>query len=106
MVEAIHGDGATPEAFAGELWLESSEGEFVISVPRGGTCPFLSERRCTIHRIRPSQCRTYPFWPEVLESRGSWEAERRYCEGISDDGEHYDLIAIARVMNGDATGLG
>lgn len=102
-MRALHGEGATPEAFAGELWLESADGEFVASVPRGGACPFLRDRRCSIHAIRPSQCRTYPFWPEILESRGSWEVERRYCEGMSDDGDFYDLRVIARVLNGDPT---
>ena len=31
--------------------------------------------RCTAYAERPLQCRTYPFWPELMESREAWERE-------------------------------
>jgi Fe-S-cluster containining protein len=47
-----------------------------------GDCVFLGEgRRCRIYAVRPAQCRTYPFWPE-LETRQAWRDEARRCEGI------------------------
>ena len=40
-------------------------------------CVFLSEdMTCTIHEVRPAQCSTYPWWPDVLESAEAWEQER------------------------------
>lgn len=45
-------------------------------------CPFLVEDRCSIHSVRPRQCRTYPFWPEILESRYAWRQEKKECPGI------------------------
>lgn len=46
-------------------------------------CVFLDgEKRCRIYAVRPAQCREYPFWPEVVESRKTWEREARRCEGI------------------------
>ena len=45
-------------------------------------CVFL----CSIYRARPEQCRSYPFWPSVLQSRESWEAEGRSCPGIGRGG--------------------
>ncbi|MFT6398517.1 MAG: Fe-S-cluster containining protein [Bradymonadia bacterium] len=59
--------------------------------------------KCSVHEFKPLQCKTYPFWPEVLHSPRSWKAEQKYCEGISEDGDHYDLLGIARILNGDAT---
>lgn len=38
--------------------------------------------RCTVHRDRPMQCRTWPFWPENLKSRRTWRQAGRECEGI------------------------
>lgn len=38
--------------------------------------------RCTVHRERPTQCRTWPFWPENLKSRRTWRQAGRNCEGI------------------------
>lgn len=47
-----------------------------------GDCVFLEDgRRCRIYAVRPAQCRSYPFWPE-LASRAAWRAEARRCEGI------------------------
>ena len=31
-------------------------------------CIFLSPHGCTIYNARPLQCRTYPFWKNVMES--------------------------------------
>lgn len=40
------------------------------------------ERGCTVYQARPATCRAYPFWPRVLRSRETWEAEARHCPGI------------------------
>lgn len=45
-------------------------------------CIFLTKDGCSIYQSRPLQCRTYPFWPSVIESRESWEREGRSCPGI------------------------
>ena len=39
----------------------------------GEACVFLSEGRCTIHSVRPTQCRTFPYWPELINRR-SWRS--------------------------------
>ena len=103
LARRLHGSDATPEALLGELWFQDYSGAFVVSVEEGGSCPFLSQGRCTVHEIRPEQCRTYPFWPETLASRGAWEVEKRHCEGMTNNGAHYDLARIARILNGQAT---
>jgi hypothetical protein len=49
-----------------------------------GRCLFLQENgRCRIYTVRPAQCRTYPWWPEVVQSKTSWQNEARRCEGIN-----------------------
>ncbi|HYQ82151.1 MAG TPA: YkgJ family cysteine cluster protein [Anaeromyxobacteraceae bacterium] len=47
----------------------------------GGACPFLDGWRCRVHPARPSQCRTFPFWPEWLRSREAWRALGDLCPG-------------------------
>ena len=40
------------------------------------TCTLLGEDgRCTVYDARPLQCRTYPFWSELLSSRDAWDRE-------------------------------
>ncbi len=47
-------------------------------------CVFLDTAtgRCRVYEARPLQCRTFPFWPELIGRRG-WKREaRRICEGV------------------------
>jgi len=34
----------------------------------GRDCPFLRDYRCAVYEARPWQCRTWPFWPENMNS--------------------------------------
>jgi len=69
-----------------------------IRLGRSGRCPFLGEAgRCRIYPVRPRQCRTYPWWPELVESRAAWEAEAKRCEGMN-RGEVVPLQRIERAL--------
>lgn len=46
-----------------------------------GRCAFF-EDGCRIYPVRPSQCRTYPFWFDNLRSETRWERVRSLCPGI------------------------
>jgi Fe-S-cluster containining protein len=49
-----------------------------------GRCVMLDAKTnlCTVYESRPTQCRTFPFWPEMIR-RGAWTAEaKRICEGV------------------------
>ena len=50
---------------------------------------------CSVYRARPTQCRTWPFWPELLESSAAWQDARQStpCPGM-DRGE---LIPVERI---------
>jgi len=64
-------------------------------VRRVGTCYSLKERpdyrcvlldeneRCRVYPARPTQCRTYPFWREHLESAEAWQALAGECPGLN-----------------------
>jgi len=57
-------------------------------------CVFLDGKRCTVYPVRPKQCRTFPWWPQNLESEKSWRETARQCEGINDDAP---LISIGEI---------
>jgi len=45
-------------------------------------CPFLKDNKCDVYASRPWQCRTWPFWPENMNS-DVWEQEvTPSCPGI------------------------
>jgi Fe-S-cluster containining protein len=53
-----------------------------LRVPREAQCYFLRGDGCSIHPAKPTQCRIFPFWPELLESRREWKKTARYCPGM------------------------
>ena len=55
-----------------------------IRLERNGRCPFLGvDNRCRIYAVRPRQCRTYPWWPELVEKKRDWTEEAQRCEGMN-----------------------
>lgn len=40
-------------------------------------------RKCAIYPVRPTQCRTWPFWPSNLRSPGAWAYAGQRCVGIN-----------------------
>ena len=37
---------------------------------------------CSIYAARPFQCKAFPFWPSVLQSKEHWKAAADECPGI------------------------
>jgi len=53
-----------------------------LRVPAESRCSFLREGGCGIHPVKPTQCRIFPFWPELAEDKREWRKTARYCPGI------------------------
>lgn len=45
-------------------------------------CIFLEGKKCKIYHHRPHQCRSFPWWPQNLESQQTWNETAKECEGI------------------------
>ena len=48
----------------------------------GGDCIFY-DSGCKIYPVRPSQCRTFPFWKENLQNIRTWQQAAKECEGMN-----------------------
>lgn len=47
-----------------------------------GDCQFLKSKRCTVYEARPTQCRTWPFWPENMNAK-TWNNNiKTFCPGV------------------------
>jgi Fe-S-cluster containining protein len=70
------------------------DGERVAAWKSDGRCVFLDAGGvCSVYPVRPLQCRTYPFWPEIVGRRADWRRESRRCEGIN----HGEVVPIRRI---------
>ncbi|MCB0357358.1 MAG: YkgJ family cysteine cluster protein [Bdellovibrionales bacterium] len=61
-------------------------------------CLFLKDNKCSVYEARPTQCRTWPFWPEVLSAK-TWQKEvAAFCPGIG-KGKLYKESEIEGIAN-------
>ncbi len=59
-----------------------------------GTSVVVTRGRCSIYSVRPLQCRTWPFWPENLEDKQSWNKAARKCHGMNAGRRSFTLKQI------------
>lgn len=63
-------------------------------------CIFLQncagQKRCMIYPVRPSQCRSWPFWPNNLTSTDAWNKAAQKCPGIN-RGRRYSFEEIEKI---------
>jgi hypothetical protein len=77
--------GMTRKAFE-EKYVYRTKHQIRLRKPPEKQCHFLEAGGCSIHEVKPVQCRLYPFWPELVEDRKAWERERVKCPGIGKGG--------------------
>jgi Fe-S-cluster containining protein len=74
--------GLTRRKFLSRYCEKDAEGDLRLSTPPGKHCHFLTATGCSIHEVKPLQCRTFPFWPEHVTNKRAWKNLKRYCPGI------------------------
>jgi uncharacterized protein len=73
--------GLSPKAFESK-YVYRTRHLIRLRVPRHAQCPFLLAEGCSIHPAKPTQCRAYPFWPELVTTPASWHRTAGFCPGI------------------------
>ncbi len=79
-------------------WTKKDDGHTILKMD-GPACPFLDGSRCSVYEARPSQCSTFPFWPENLASRHAWDELATFCPGVG-KGELIPLHVIRGYLRG------
>ncbi len=85
--------GMSARAFEGKYVYRTAH-SLRFRKPRDRQCPFLEGHACSIHPAKPTQCRTFPFWPELVEDRAAWKRTAQFCPGIGKG----PLIQIGEAM--------
>lgn len=81
--------GLTPRDFRSRYHVRTLDGIPALDPGSDRPCPFYDAGAgCTIYAARPTQCRTFPFWPEVANRKRAWEREARECEGMNRGRRH------------------
>jgi Fe-S-cluster containining protein len=108
--------GVTPDEFGKMycrwiLWADGkggSEERLSLRERTVGTGPQKSEdcifwrEGCAVYEARPLQCRTYPFWSELLASAEIWRETAADCPGIG-GGEWQSKAEIDAILAREQT---
>lgn len=75
---------------------QNDYGDWYLSGPESD-CRFLEGRQCRVYAGRPTQCRTWPFWPENMDPE-VWDTEvAPFCAGVG-KGERVPGEEIQRTL--------
>lgn len=77
--------GLTPDAFSRRYvrWV-ANLGVYSLTEKKNGDCIFWSDGQgCTVYEARPTQCRTFPFWPETIATPEAWDEYAADCPGMT-----------------------
>lgn len=75
----------------------TEDGWVRLKQPPGEACRFLDKKRCTVYSARPTQCRTWPFWPENMGAK-AWDREvTKFCPGVG-KGRFYSEAEISALL--------
>ena len=86
------------EAWFRRRYLATVDEMPVLQSRDDGRCILLDRHgRCRVYPVRPVQCQTYPFWPELIKTAKAWRQESYRCEGI-DHGDPVPLHVIKTAL--------
>jgi len=89
--------GLTTSAFTRRYCARSDDGIWHLKDGSGPDCLFLKDKQCSVYEGRPDQCRTWPFWPEVMNAK-TWKREvAAYCPGVG-RGRTYSAQEIREIV--------
>ncbi len=66
----------------GAKYLRKIKDKYSLIEKPNHECIMYENGRCKIYAVRPLQCKTFPFWPEILKDKDFWDAMAENCKGI------------------------
>lgn len=65
-------------------------------------CLFLKNKRCTVYAARPTQCRTWPFWPDTMGAKAWTKEVVAFCPGVGKGTKTYSAQEIDGIVESQA----
>jgi Fe-S-cluster containining protein len=69
--------------FLARFCLEKNGKRYIHVREIDGYCHFAVEGRCTIHPVKPTPCRQWPFFKPMLTDQPNWEVARNSCPALA-----------------------
>lgn len=55
----------------------------LIEDKKTNDCIFVKGGQCQVYSVRPTQCRTWPFWHSNIETPEDWSYAAQRCKGVN-----------------------
>lgn len=94
--EAIAAHMGQPLSWMIEAYMTVWKDGYRINEASDGRCLFF-ENGCRVYPVRPTQCRTFPFWFRNLRAEARWTAIQQECPGIG-SGQYYSKNDILTIL--------
>ncbi|MEZ4871893.1 MAG: YkgJ family cysteine cluster protein [Bdellovibrionales bacterium] len=66
-----------------KLYCDQADGVWHLKESsKNDDCMFLINKKCSVYEARPSQCRTWPFWPDTISARAWKKDVASFCPGV------------------------
>lgn len=90
--------GLTTADFNKKFCLSEDGFYWLTSNKANQACIFLQDGKCRVYEVRPFQCRSWPFWGEVMSNEKNWrENAKKNCPGIG-QGKNFNLEEIDSLL--------
>ena len=73
------------------------EGRLIIKF-KDGNCSLCQDDRCSVYKVRPVQCKAWPFWVENLDEWVWYEEIASICPGLN-RGKLFKKAEIEKIAN-------
>ncbi len=84
--------GISPEEFE-KRFVGHRNGRLDIGTGANGACHFLKDNRCSIHPVKPKNCRLWPFLPGPLTEEWGFKSMKGNCPGFDPEASWDDFLA-------------
>ena len=75
--------GMSEKEFA-RKYVRNVSGDLALIDKGNDDCVFLDDQGCCeLYEERPVQCRTFPWWPEIVRSKYTWNNSAYDCPGFN-----------------------
>lgn len=68
----------------------------VLAKKANGDCVFLVDDNCSIHDVKPLQCRNSPFVSSLIVNKKDWDEFHRTCPGFRER----SFVSIDEIVKG------
>jgi uncharacterized protein len=90
--------GMSEEVFT-KAYVKELGSQLTLGERADGGCLLLDPgtKSCKVYTVRPQQCSSFPFWPELLKNQVTWARESTLCPGMN-KGRIWELREIKKKM--------